>query len=235
MAAATTSSLAAASRRSAFTLDKPDLNESLYQSGAGKQQKNLISEHTLHKSPQSFYLKKNNNFSICNSNKGGGKYLRQPQELKYQLHDLVWAKLNNFPWWPCKIINDVNNQFTKNIGKSNLALILALICLLNFLFFKTTFKCTLFSCLVRWKKKPGCVRIVCLNTEGSNRSRPMRRIRWTGRRASRPKKSLPNASSSRWHSTNATSGSRRSSRPICFSRRLLTPATNPTQTFAIKS
>ena len=130
MAAATTSSLAAASRRSAYTLDKPDLNESLYQSGAGKQQKNLISEHTLHKSPHNFYLKKNNNFSTCN--KGSGKYSRQPQELKYHLHDLVWAKLNNFPWWPCKIINDVNNQFTKNIGKSNrFYLSFSLICVLN--------------------------------------------------------------------------------------------------------
>jgi len=34
----------------------------------------------------------------------------------FTLNHLVWAKLNNFPWWPCKIVCDPNNEFSKIIG-----------------------------------------------------------------------------------------------------------------------
>jgi hypothetical protein len=37
--------------------------------------------------------------------------------LKLSLNSLVWAKLNNFPWWPCKIVNDASGQFSKLVGK----------------------------------------------------------------------------------------------------------------------
>jgi hypothetical protein len=35
---------------------------------------------------------------------------------QFKINDLVWAKLDNFPWWPCQIITDSNNQFFKIIG-----------------------------------------------------------------------------------------------------------------------
>lgn len=40
-------------------------------------------------------------------------------EVKFNLNNLVWAKLYNFPWWPCKIVSDSNNEFSKVIGKSD--------------------------------------------------------------------------------------------------------------------
>ena len=39
--------------------------------------------------------------------------------LKYNLGDLVWAKLMNHPWWPCKIVKnkqDFNQRFFKLDG-----------------------------------------------------------------------------------------------------------------------
>ena len=38
-------------------------------------------------------------------------------DIKFTLNNLIWAKLDNFPWWPCKIVQDSNNEFTKIIGK----------------------------------------------------------------------------------------------------------------------
>jgi hypothetical protein len=40
-------------------------------------------------------------------------------KLKYNSGDLVWAKIMNHPWWPCKIVKDVkdvNQRFFKLDG-----------------------------------------------------------------------------------------------------------------------
>ena len=34
----------------------------------------------------------------------------------FNLNDLVWAKLNNHPWWPCRIVSDNYNIFHRRIG-----------------------------------------------------------------------------------------------------------------------
>lgn len=39
------------------------------------------------------------------------------EDVKFTLNNLIWAKLEHFPWWPCKIVQDPNNEFTKIIGK----------------------------------------------------------------------------------------------------------------------
>jgi hypothetical protein len=51
-------------------------------------------------------------------------YHQQQQDLNmgrlnYNLGDLVWAKLMNHPWWPCKIVKDTgdaNQRFFKLDG-----------------------------------------------------------------------------------------------------------------------
>ncbi|CAF0761462.1 unnamed protein product [Brachionus calyciflorus] len=35
----------------------------------------------------------------------------------FNLYDLVWAKLDKHPWWPCKIVNDAKNIFRRKIGE----------------------------------------------------------------------------------------------------------------------
>ena len=37
--------------------------------------------------------------------------------LKYTLGDLVWAKINNNPWWPCKVVYDSDFHYFKVNGK----------------------------------------------------------------------------------------------------------------------
>lgn len=71
------------------------------------------------------YFKNENfhhNFSSTNNNNTNNIQSSHPQvqqyhhELIFQLDDLVWAKLNNHPWWPCKIVKDNLNSFFKING-----------------------------------------------------------------------------------------------------------------------
>lgn len=47
----------------------------------------------------------------CNENKST-RPLSSDESQKvrppFRKHDLVWAKLKNHPWWPCRILNDFN-------------------------------------------------------------------------------------------------------------------------------
>lgn len=40
--------------------------------------------------------------------------------LKYTLGDLVWAKINNNPWWPCKVVYDSDFHYFKVNGNSDI-------------------------------------------------------------------------------------------------------------------
>lgn len=51
--------------------------------------------------------------NVGNSRASAGTVLNEA----LTLNTLVWAKLNNFPWWPCKIVCDSNSEFSKIIGK----------------------------------------------------------------------------------------------------------------------
>lgn len=35
---------------------------------------------------------------------------------RFKIGDLVWAKVNNHPWWPCRISNDLNESFFRYEG-----------------------------------------------------------------------------------------------------------------------
>ena len=47
-----------------------------------------------------------------------------PHNIKFNVGHLVWAKLENHPWWPCKITRenllDSNSSYVKLISKFNI-------------------------------------------------------------------------------------------------------------------
>lgn len=74
------------------------------------------------------YEETNNTFNLFKSSEKSSNFktestknfdLAKSNFLKpFDLNDLVWAKLKNFPWWPCQIVRDLvgDNEFHKLIG-----------------------------------------------------------------------------------------------------------------------
>ncbi len=48
-------------------------------------------------------------FSSSNNNTNTNATQLIQEQNKFNLDDLVWAKLNNHPWWPCKIVKCKSN------------------------------------------------------------------------------------------------------------------------------
>uniref|UniRef100_A0A8D0L4V5 PWWP domain-containing protein n=1 Tax=Sphenodon punctatus TaxID=8508 RepID=A0A8D0L4V5_SPHPU len=44
---------------------------------------------------------------------------KKPAPVKYEVDDLVWAKLNRRPWWPCKICHDAVLDMHSKMKVSN--------------------------------------------------------------------------------------------------------------------
>jgi len=38
------------------------------------------------------------------------------EPLRYKIGDLVWAKVNNHPWWPCRVSKDLNDSYFRYEG-----------------------------------------------------------------------------------------------------------------------
>lgn len=148
-AATTSHSQQQANRRNAYTLNKSIMNEtnaSLYsnlshrskyrqltQEQAIDENNNYLVNHNElqinHNSQQhnSCYLKQSNGPNSSEYIQKTNLMYRNPRscgnigdEMKFNLNHLVWAKLNNFPWWPCKIVNDSNNEYTKIIDNNQM-------------------------------------------------------------------------------------------------------------------
>jgi hypothetical protein len=55
------------------------------------------------------HMHSHNNLSVTNSK----------LHAKFNLDDLVWAKIMGFPWWPCRLIKDEYNSFFRTSSKFN--------------------------------------------------------------------------------------------------------------------
>lgn len=42
------------------------------------------------------------------------------EPLRYKIGDLVWAKVNNHPWWPCRVSRDLNDSYFRFEGSQNI-------------------------------------------------------------------------------------------------------------------
>ena len=84
-----------------------NLNNILPNSFLDVQSNNIHSHQQLIQNQQNTYFFKKNN---------SNEFL----VYKFNLNNLVWAKLNTYPWWPCKIVNDSNNECSKIVGKLTL-------------------------------------------------------------------------------------------------------------------
>lgn len=49
------------------------------------------------------------------------EYLEKSKPVKYQIGDLIWAKLTGHPWWPCMVTEDpLQNVHSKLTGETTI-------------------------------------------------------------------------------------------------------------------
>ena len=81
-----------------------------------RQQFNPSSQPRRSKQPQNHHFTFPSN-TTTQTDSNSAFFFNQSLVIKFGLNSLVWAKLNNYPWWPCKVVNDTNNEFSKVVGK----------------------------------------------------------------------------------------------------------------------
>lgn len=78
----------------------------------------LYTKHQSSNCKTEFSLSNLTQMNAHNTNKLHTTSNDENKSKPFRLNDLVWAKLKNFPWWPCQIVRDLvdNNEYFKIIG-----------------------------------------------------------------------------------------------------------------------
>lgn len=111
----------------------------LFSMAAAIASKQLTSTTTTLQQPQTQQQQQNQQYNL----KSSSNYTRNGNKLEidrsiltkssyfgenfYKLGDLVWAKVNVHPWWPCRISKDINDSYFRLNG-ANLKFIHILSC-----------------------------------------------------------------------------------------------------------